>query len=276
MTEEQNMSEPTTDELQHAFDDLVGDARPRADLAARARVRGTTLRRQRMAGGLTAVAVAGALCVPALTLVRDQAQGGGSAGASVAAQPKASDSVAKPPGTLKPQPSDKPKSSDAAGRGDWATATGVGPTEETVIKAGTLSALDNSRVEEMRSLLGSGFTLTASGIAVDKTTGAHIGAAATFTAKAGGGAVAVEWSIQPQTRLTEAQGLAGTTLTAKPGSDSGGAKGGGDQPVSGAVLVAGDTEWDAKIMQGSPGSTPILATHDDAQAFLKQLSSATS
>ena len=270
------MSEPTTDELHHAFDDLVGDPRPSADLATRARSRGTTLRRQRVAAGMTAVAAVGALSLPAVTFVRDHAQSGGSAGASVAAQPKASDAVAKPQDTLKPQASDKPRSSDAAGGGDWATATGVGPTEETLIQAGTLSALDNGRVAEMGSLLGSGYTLTASGVAVDKSTGNHLGAAATFTAKVGGGAVAVEWSIQPQARLTEAQGLAGENLTARPGSDSGGGKGGTGQLVTGAVLVSGDTEWDAKIMQGSPGSTPILATHDQAQSFLKDLSSATS
>jgi hypothetical protein len=255
MTEEQNMSEPTTDDLQHAFDDLVGDARPRADLAARARVRGTTLRRQRLAGGLTAVAVLGALSVPGLALVRDQAQGG-TTGASVAGQPKASDTAS----------ADKVKQS--------LSATGTGPTLQTVIKSGVLTTIDNARVDAAKALLGSGFTVDSTGIALDATTGAAVGAAVTFSAT-GGGVVAIEWSTTEAARAgkTDAKsaGNSGvTSATIGPKDGSTGAQ------VSGAALVSGGTEWDLKVLQGPAGSTPILATSTAASAFLHQLATASS
>jgi hypothetical protein len=245
MTEEQNMSEPTTYELQQAFDDLVGDPRPAADLAARARVRGTALRRQRVAGGLTAVAVVGALSVPGLALVRDQAQGG-TAGTSVAGQPKASDTAS----------ADKKK---AAG--------GVGPTLQTVIKPGVLTTADHARVDAAKALLGNGFTVENTDIAVDATSGAHLGAAVTFSATTGGGMVAVEWSTGEHS-ISGKNDATSAKLSPEDGPN-------GTQ-VSGAVLVSGNTEWDLKIRQGSAGSTPILATATAAAAFLNQLASAAS
>ncbi|MDX6255340.1 MAG: hypothetical protein QOJ11_1674 [Frankiales bacterium] len=239
------MSEPTTYELQQAFDDLVGDPRPGADLAARARVRGTTLRRQRVAGGLTAVAVVGALSVPGLALVRDQAQGG-SAGTSVAGQPKASDTAS----------ADK---KEAAG--------GVGPTLQTVIKPGVLTSADHARVDAAKALLGNGFTVENTDVAVDATSGAHLGAAVTFSATTGGGMVAVEWSTGEHS-ISGKNDATSAKLSPEDGPN-------GTQ-VSGAVLVSGNTEWDLKIRQGSAGSTPILATATAAAAFLDQLASAAS
>jgi hypothetical protein len=247
MTEEQDMSEPTIDELHRAFDDLVGDPRPTADLASRARSRGTTLRRQRMAGGLTAVAVAGALALPALAFVRDQAQGG-TAGAAFAGQPKAS---------------------ETASIDKLTSGTGVGPTDQTLIRPGVLTALDHSRVDAAKAVLGNGFTLTSTDIAVDKASGAHVGAAATFTATTGGGIVAVEWSTIERANTGKTSSKAGPT------SGPVGAKDGQGR-VSGAVLVVGNTEWDAKILQGSPGSTPILATKTAAMTFLSRLAAASS
>ncbi|MDX6227682.1 MAG: hypothetical protein QOI76_1072 [Frankiales bacterium] len=261
------MSEPTTYELQQAFDDLVGDPRPAADLAARARVRGTALRRQRVAGGLTAVAVIGALSVPGLALVRDQAQGG-TAGTSVAGQPKASDTAsADRKKTAVHAPGDKSTAADPASADKSRSASGVGPTLQTVIKPGVLTTADHARVDAAKALLGSGFTVENTDIAVDATSGAHLGAAVTFSATTGGGMVAVEWSTGEHS-ISGKNDATSAKLTPEDGPN-------GTQ-VSGAVLVSGNTEWDLKIRQGSAGSTPILATATAAAAFLNQLAGAAS
>jgi hypothetical protein len=269
MTEEPNMSDPMTDDLHHAFDDLVGDPRPGADLASRARSRGNTLRRQRMAGGLTVVAVAGALCVPALTLVRDQAQGGGPAGASVAAQPKASDTAAADKAKAPDAAAVEKAKGEAAGASKIPGTTGVGPTEATVLKPGVLTATDNSRVAAAKALLP-GFTVESTDIAVDVTSGAHVGAAVTFAAPSGGGRVGVEWSTTEASRSGKTDSKAATS-SGGTSAEIGPKEGSSGPQVSGAMLVEGTTEWDVKVIQGSPGSTPILATKTDRETFLHSL-----
>lgn len=275
------MSEPMTNDLQHAFDDLVGDARPGADLAARARVRGTTLRRQRMAGGLAVVAVTGALCVPGLALVRDQAQGG-SAGAPVAGQPKApaaaadkakaartstsilADEKAKAAAVTGAASAASAKEAAAAGapKGDGDPGPGSGPTNQTVFKSGVLTAADNARVAAAQALLGGTYTLGSSDIAVDVASGATVGAAVTFVSASG--KIGIEWSTgEHSTAATSA------TIGPKQGTPAG-------SSVVGAVLVRGTTEWDVKILP-TPGRPPMAeATPTAAAAFLDSLATASS
>jgi hypothetical protein len=261
MTEEQNMSEQLTDDLQRAFDGIIGDPRPSADLAARARARATTLRRQWMTGGLAAAAVTGALCLPGLALVRDHQAQVGSVGSTVPGQPKTHDLASA---------NARKAAAMAAG------AFGSGPTEQTVIKPGAVTSADQVRVNAAKTLLGSGFTVTSTGVAMDAQSGAIVGGAVTFTATAGGGSVGIEWSTVERTRTGTtgaASGSSGSesgTVTSKDGPS------GRDGGVSGAALVLGDTEWDVKILQGSPGSAPILATPTAATTFLSQLAAASS
>ncbi len=257
------MSEPSTEELQHAFEDLVGQPRPPADLAGRARTRGTTLRRQRMAGGLTAVVVVGTLSVPALAFVRDQAQSP-AAGLSVASQPKAADPAAQKlatsgTGTAK---ADRLKASALAAEpaNGGSKVDGVGPTVRTDLRQGTLTALDSQRVAAAKSLLGSEYTVDGTEIAVDATSGATRGAVVTF-AGPGGAMVGIEWS-------TGEHSIAGTSASVGPkaGTDS------KDPKVSGQVLVVNGTEWDLKVVEGTSGSVPGLGTPDEQTAFLQHLS----
>ncbi len=157
---------------------------------------------------------------------------------------------------------DKAKSSVLSGGGKHTRS--IGPTSATTILPGKLNAADKARVQAAKALLGNGFTLQRTDIAVDTTTRVHRGAAASFIATAGGGVVAVEWSTGPHS----------TTGSATVGGKH--AVAGEAGQASGAILVRGDTEWDVKVLPGSAGSAPIFSSREAVQSFLTRLADASS
>lgn len=161
---------PITDELH----DLVGNPVPSGDLATRARLRATALRRRRMAGIMTSVVAIGVIAVPGAVLVRDRAGSiDGSAGAG-GALPSA-----------------------AATTATGTTLSRAVAVPATTVEPGHTDKVNAAQIASAKALLGAGFTQTSVGIVVEPANGKVVGTAATFTAK-GGGTVLIQWTAAPK------------------------------------------------------------------------------
>ena len=256
---------PITDELQ----DLVGNPVPPVDLAHRARVRGEVLRRRRMASVMTSVVAVGVLAVPGAVFVHDRAGSiGGAAG---------------------------------SGRSDATSAASAkaaaAPAELTAIlttfEAGHVAEVDQARITSAKTLLGSGFTETTSGVVVDAQTGAVVGTAATFTARDGGGSVGIEWTkaavvtaaaptltaagaapavapsaavlspVIASARPAGAPGAPAEGTIVQPVGTAGGwsgtaPRGSSGEAVTGTVVGNAHLQVSVKVVQGKAGSPAIL------------------
>jgi hypothetical protein len=272
MTEEYAMpstSEPTTEELRAAFDDMVGNPRPSRDLAERARRRGTVLRRQRLSTVSVGVATVTLLTAPSVLTVRHELSTGGAVGGKPSATaPAKAAAPSQKPDTGREQGTQEQKqralgvtagASDPAAGGDSYVVTSSAP-----------SARDQRRIAAAAQRLGAGFTKVGSGEVTDPSTGDVIGTSATYRSTPAGTTVGVLWMP-----VNGGAGAAGAKSGATSGSGSSQAsQAKGDLRTGGAVAASTHEQVTVKFAQSSAGA-PTLTT-DALEAIASDLLAADS
>jgi hypothetical protein len=243
MTEEHEMSDPSTEDLRSVFDDLVGAPRPSGDLAERARRRGTALRRQRLSIVTAGVATVTVLVVPSVIAVRHDMSSGFGAGSTPTVKPTASAKAALPKAGAQEQSGTRQQKQ----RGLLGTTLGTPPgdprVESYTVVEKAPTAQDTRRIDAAKHLLGSAFTMTGSGVTLNATTGKEVGTSATFKS-ASGESVGVIWVTVDATEKGNASWTEGTA----------GVSTGGGFGVGTGANASGNAAKDTVVTLGGAGS----------------------